>query len=163
MRRYLFLLAIALILLSLIFISSRHSPQPKPTQADSSFGNLKIVISDFGSDQGVVKVGLASTKEAFEARKSVKEGFTGVTLDIKDKRTEHTFENIPYGEYAIKYYHDENGNGKLDANALGIPNEPYGFSNNARAVFSPPSFEKAKFVFDNDEMVHAMKMGKAGS
>lgn len=49
------------------------------------------------------------------------------------------------GTYAIKIFHDVNGNGKLDTNFLGIPTEPYGFSNNAMGAFGPPSFEEASF------------------
>ncbi|HIE03040.1 MAG TPA: DUF2141 domain-containing protein [Thiotrichaceae bacterium] len=47
--------------------------------------------------------------------------------------------------YAIAAYHDTNGNEKLDENFFGIPKEGYGFSNNARGTFGPPSFEKAAF------------------
>jgi uncharacterized protein (DUF2141 family) len=52
------------------------------------------------------------------------------------------------GKYAIASYHDENGNGKLDTNALGIPEEGYGFSNDARGTFGPPKFSEAAFDFD---------------
>jgi uncharacterized protein (DUF2141 family) len=44
---------------------------------------------------------------------------------------------------AIAAYHDENANGELDRNALGIPSERYGFTNNARGITGPPSFEDA--------------------
>ena len=56
-----------------------------------------------------------------------------------------TFEDLPYGTYAITILHDENGNLKVDANFLGIPKEGYGFSNNARNLFRAPKFEEAKF------------------
>ena len=41
--------------------------------------------------------------------------------------------------------HDENGNGELDANFVGIPREPWAFSNNARGNFGPPTWEDTKF------------------
>jgi uncharacterized protein (DUF2141 family) len=56
--------------------------------------------------------------------------------------------SIPNGAYAIALYQDVNGNGKLDTNFLGIPKEPYAFSNNRIPVFSEPSFEKCKFEFN---------------
>ena len=56
--------------------------------------------------------------------------------------------DLPAGEYAIASYHDENGNGKLDTNALGLPEEGYGFSNDARGMFGPPKFSEAVFEFD---------------
>lgn len=53
--------------------------------------------------------------------------------------------NLPPGKYAISSFHDLNGNGKLDTNWAGIPNEPYGFSNNARPKFRAPKWAEAVF------------------
>ena len=55
------------------------------------------------------------------------------------------FADLPSGTYAISCFHDLNGNGRLDTNLLGIPTEPYGFSNNARPRFRAPSWAEAKF------------------
>ncbi len=41
---------------------------------------------------------------------------------------------------AIAAYHDENEDGELNHNAIGIPTERYGFSGNARGTFGPPPF-----------------------
>lgn len=57
-----------------------------------------------------------------------------------------TFEDMPMGRYAIQVFHDENGNGDLDTGAFGIPNERYGFSNNAVANFGPPALEERLFT-----------------
>ena len=53
--------------------------------------------------------------------------------------------NLPEGRYALSVIHDENANARLDANPFGIPQEPYGFSNNPKAVFGPPDFQEAAF------------------
>jgi len=47
-------------------------------------------------------------------------------------------------------YQDENGNGKLDTGAFGIPVEKFGFSNDAEGVMGPPSYEKCGFTFSED-------------
>ena len=52
--------------------------------------------------------------------------------------------DLPDGEYALAFLHDVNEDGKLNKNLIGIPTESYGFSNNARGTFGPPSFEEAK-------------------
>lgn len=44
------------------------------------------------------------------------------------------------GNYAIAVFQDINNNGKLDKNWVGIPTEPYGFSNDPVIRFGPPSF-----------------------
>lgn len=51
-----------------------------------------------------------------------------------------TFEDLPAGDYAISLYHDINDNEELDKNLMGIPKEPFGFSNDAMGTFGAPSF-----------------------
>jgi uncharacterized protein (DUF2141 family) len=50
---------------------------------------------------------------------------------------------IPEGAYALTVVHDENANGKLDRNMIGMPTEKYGFSNNP-SLFGPPAFKDAR-------------------
>ncbi len=45
--------------------------------------------------------------------------------------------NVQPGTYAIAVFHDRNGNGRLDRNLLGLPAEPYGFSNNVGRMGVP--------------------------
>lgn len=56
-----------------------------------------------------------------------------------------TFTNVPAGTYAVAVMHDENGNGKLDSNFLGIPTEGYGVSNNHTHAMSAPTWDESKF------------------
>lgn len=49
------------------------------------------------------------------------------------------------GRYGIKMYQDVNSNGEMDANIVGFPTEPFGFSNDAPVRFGPPSFADAGF------------------
>lgn len=57
--------------------------------------------------------------------------------------TSVTFTDLEPGRYAVVAYQDENDNGKLDKSLLGVPSEPYGFSNHARGRMGPPSFDTA--------------------
>ena len=50
-----------------------------------------------------------------------------------DQVTFH-FNNLPAGKVAVMAMHDENGNGKLDSNFMGMPTEGYGFSNNPKVM-----------------------------
>jgi uncharacterized protein (DUF2141 family) len=52
---------------------------------------------------------------------------------------------LPVGSYAAAVYHDENGNRDFDRNALGLPTEGFGVSNDAPARYSLPSLDKARF------------------
>jgi outer membrane protein len=58
--------------------------------------------------------------------------------------------DLPGGDYALVVYHDENGNGRLDKNFIGIPREPLGFSNRYRPK-GPPTFSRAAFRLEYDE------------
>jgi uncharacterized protein (DUF2141 family) len=53
--------------------------------------------------------------------------------------------NVKPGTYAIAVFHDVNGNGKLDRSFIGLPNEPYGFSNDVGRR-GPPNFEAARIL-----------------
>jgi uncharacterized protein (DUF2141 family) len=69
---------------------------------------------------------------------------------IKIRKTEARcdFEDIPPGTYALAVIHDENMNGKLDANWLGLPREGYGFSNDVKPLLGAPPFSVASFKYD---------------
>ncbi len=58
--------------------------------------------------------------------------------------------SAPPGRYGVQLFQDIDGNGELDANLVGIPTEPFGFSNDAPLRFGPPSFEDAAFVLGPD-------------
>jgi uncharacterized protein (DUF2141 family) len=66
-------------------------------------------------------------------------------------KSEVVLTNLDPGPYAIILFHDENGNGKLDKNALGVPTEPYGFSNNVQGFLGPPAFEKAVMLVTSSD------------
>ncbi|MCK9400150.1 MAG: DUF2141 domain-containing protein [Bacteroidales bacterium] len=62
------------------------------------------------------------------------------------------FDKVPEGRYAIAIYHDENLNGMMDANEIGIPREGYGFSNNPK-VPGKPKFEQAAFDLSRNDTI----------
>jgi len=68
------------------------------------------------------------------------------------------FEDIPPGRYALVVLHDENMNGKLDTNWLGIPKEGYGFSNGVTDFSHSPSFADAGFAYDGQNLEFTIKL-----
>lgn len=92
-------------------------------------------------DKGVVRCGL------FEQRGWLKRPIRSATAKIRDKSALCTFQRVPAGTFAASAFHDENQNGKLDTNFVGLPSEEYCASRNARGTFGPPSFEDAKFDY----------------
>ncbi len=55
------------------------------------------------------------------------------------------FHGLPAGDYALKAFHDLDGDGEMDTNPFGLPTEPYVFSNNAVGNMGPASWERARF------------------
>lgn len=64
---------------------------------------------------------------------------------------------VPEGTAAIRLHHDENGNGELDRNLLGIPSEGYGFSNNPKSM-GPPSFKDAAFLVQGETQTSVIEV-----
>ncbi len=54
-----------------------------------------------------------------------------------------TLKELSPGRYALTAFHDENGNGKLDANFLGVLKEAYGFSRGVRHRTRSTNFDEA--------------------
>lgn len=55
--------------------------------------------------------------------------------------------NIPDGRYALMVHHDENSDGTINKNFIGIPREPVGFAN-GYSPKGPPSFRRALLLID---------------
>ncbi len=65
----------------------------------------------------------------------------------------YAFHSLAFGAYAVIAIHDLNENRELDTNFLGIPSEPYGFSNNPSTRFGPPDFEEAAFQLESNKKI----------
>ena len=128
---------------------SNHMLTAQNNQNHQNIGNLIVIINDLKNNNGDVKIGLFNSKESYNGKE---EKFKGAILEIENKMVIWEVNNIPFGEYAIKAFHDEDQDDEIDTNFIGIPTESYGFSNNAKGLFGPPSFDKAKFRFNNQDM-----------
>lgn len=79
--------------------------------------------------------------------------FRGTEIKITANKMEVRLNDIPVGSYGAAVFHDIDKNKDLKANFLGLPQEPIGFSNDARIKFGPPSFEDAQFMVEKDKEV----------
>ena len=73
----------------------------------------------------------------------------GVIEEVGTGTATYTFE-LPNGTYAIGIFVDTNYNNEMDRNFFGVPKEQYGFSNDAKGSFGPPSFKDASFTVSGD-------------
>jgi uncharacterized protein (DUF2141 family) len=111
---------------------------------------LTVEITGLLSEEGKLAVALFDSEAGFKKRRNpVRKAF----LPIDPTGCAWVVEGLPAGEYAVAVYHDVNSNGKLDKRPHGPPKEPYGFSNDARGTFGPPSFDRAKFALEGDRTI----------
>lgn len=103
--------------------------------------SLTVVISGVEETEGEIRLALFDSEEAFD---NGGEPAQGRLAPATAEDVTVVIEDIPAGEYAIKLYHDADGNGELDRNMMGMPKERYGFSNN-KGRFGPPPWTEAVF------------------
>ena len=113
--------------------------------------NLTIEVSGDVGDKGAVMVALYNASDKWMGKSTAIRTTAAVKSGVSV-----TFNDLAEGEYAVSLFIDENSNNKLDTNAVGMPIEPYAFSNDASGSFGPPSFDKAKFALGKDDKKHVI-------
>jgi uncharacterized protein (DUF2141 family) len=105
---------------------------------------LEVEISGIRNTKGNLMLQLLDSKEKILEQEMI---------PVKDTIYSFTFADLAPGEYAVRYYHDENLNGKMDTNFVGKPTEGYGFSNNVIGKMGPPPFGKWLFEVNGDKKI----------
>ncbi len=118
--------------------------------ADNEHALTLIVHNLESNGEGVFA--LYDSAAAYDERQPLLTGSSRVS----DGRCSWTTPSLKAGRYMVSFYHDVNGNGRLDRTAIGIPREPVAFSNNARPRFGPPRFEK--MVFEHSDSGEALEL-----
>lgn len=110
---------------------------------DAAPGHATITakVAGLRNNTGKVFFALFSSADGFGKNKALRGGTTAIDAQTSS----FTFHDVPPGVYGLSFFHDENENSGLDTNALGIPTEGFGFSNNAKGTFGPPDFEQIRF------------------
>jgi uncharacterized protein (DUF2141 family) len=120
--------------------------------AHTNAATLTINITEIQKPTGKLMIKLVNSAQAYDGKA---EASAKRMLEISSKdNVSLQFADLAPGSYAVMIMHDENSNGELDSNILGIPKEAYGFSNNPR-VMRQPTFDETKFqVSDKDSTIN---------
>jgi len=110
----------------------------------SAQNSLTFEITGVKKNGGKLYISLFNSGQSFDERKIYYSTSTNATAETVCMPIA-----LPAGEYVISMYQDWNGNAKLDSNFLGIPREPFGFSNYG-GKSAPGNFDKLK-VMVNDK------------
>jgi uncharacterized protein (DUF2141 family) len=133
-----------------------HLPSLAWAQSSSCPG-IHVQILNIRNSTGTVDCALFDAPEGFPIE--VLHSATQVmVIKVRQTQARCDFADIPPGTYALAVIHDENMNGKLDTNWLGIPTEGYGFSNDVTGSLGPPSFAAASFAYDGRSLEMTIRL-----
>jgi len=127
------------ILLAVLLGVSLPAPSPEAS------GDLVLQIENISCTDGALMIAIFARPTDF--LKKGREYWRRRIEAFTNGRHRLEIADLPHGQYAIAVYHDLNGNGKLDKNLIGIPSEPYAFSNNPRAKWKRPDFLDSRVQF----------------
>lgn len=136
----------------LTVISSLNSPLKAQT------GKLDLEITNIAEVAGSVRIAVYAGEENF--LESGKETLERSWAVVQEGPMKIQLEELPFGVFSVAVYHDLNNNDELDTNFMGIPNEPYGFSNDARSKWGPPKFSDARFELNQKHQKMVIQVKK---
>ncbi len=110
--------------------------------------SLTVSLTGLRSHAGLVRICVSHQERPFPGCRGNDDGLLSI---VPATQAEAVVSGLQPGRYAVAVIHDENGNGKLDTNALGMPVEGFGFSNNPRIGFGPPSYASAALSIEAPE------------
>jgi uncharacterized protein (DUF2141 family) len=139
MKRSLLLSAALALSLAVPFASSR---------AAGPSSGIRVVVQGLRNDQGRVGCSLFKGPDGFPRDKDKQ--FRGMWTKKHNHVAVCDFPGVPAGTYAATVLDDTNMNGKMDFNFIGFPTKGYGFSNDAKATLSAPSFDAASFKYTGE-------------
>jgi len=119
-------------------------------------GTIVVEMTGFRNDHGKAWVLLFAGPDGFPNNAAM--ALRDVKTEIHDGRAEITFNDLPFGYYAVSVLHDENDDNRMDTSLLGFPAEGFGVSNGLGHRFSPPDFEEARFMLLIDRLVVPVKV-----
>jgi uncharacterized protein (DUF2141 family) len=125
------------------------SPWACPQNAVQT-GVIRVEVSGLRSDKGEIMCALFASADGFP--KKGEKALAHAKGAITQKQALCEFSGVAPGTYAVSVFHDENSNGKLDTNFIGMPKEGVGASNNASGHMGPPKFEAAAFQYTGGTM-----------
>jgi len=115
--------------------------------ARAACAGLHVTVLNIRNSLGSVDCALFNSPSGFPTD-TLRSALRLSAMKVPDRAAHCDFMDLPPGRYALVVLHDENMNGRIDYNWLGIPREGYAFSNDVHGKLGAPSFEQAAFVYD---------------
>src|SRR6266403_2740071 len=136
---------------AVIFSLLLWAPFPSLTAQTKDTGSIAVRVTGARNTKGKIGVTLFQDAQGFpdDTSKAIRQ--QSVDIDPNTMSAQMTFKDLPEGTFAVSVLNDENGNGKMDKNFVGMPKEGYGASNNPKKKKRAPTFDEAKFSLNTSE------------
>lgn len=142
-RKLTMFLAAACLPLGGCVVSIGDTGEVSRAAAPQAATSLTVVFEGIETPTGTIMMSLFNSEAAHDGG--------GEPLRVSMAAIEGTtatavFEGLAPGEYAVKSFHDIDGDMEMGTNPFGLPTEPFAFSNNAPARGGPPLWAATRFA-----------------
>lgn len=107
---------------------------------------LRVVVNGVRGGDGRIMIDVYASEAKYKANAGKGGGDFRVDVPARPGSVTAVIANVTSGRFGATAIHDENSNGALDTNFLGIPREGVGASNNAKGSFGPPIYSDMQFA-----------------
>jgi len=124
-----------------------------PASRAAETASLTVTFSGVKATTGAIMFTVVNSEVAYADKAPAT---AQAVLPVSNSSASHVFTGLAPGRYAIKAFHDVNGDGKMNANPFGIPTEPFAFSNNAVGNMGPARWADASFDLKAGDNTHTI-------
>jgi uncharacterized protein (DUF2141 family) len=147
-------LALALSALTLsVTVTANSAPpapaQPAPSKPTPVPGRVTVQIVGVANAEGQLLIALYRSPAGWPGGGA--QAYRRKVVKSRTGSVQVVLERVPPGPFAVAVLHDADRDFVMDTGLFGIPKEGYGFSRDASAPFSAPSFDAAKLVLRPSE------------
>lgn len=142
---------LAILLASAFLAASPAAAAPAATAAPAT--KLEINFIGVETRTGSIMIALFDSEDAYNGKGAP---VRATAVPVKDGALNAVIAGLAPGRYAIKAFHDVDGDGKMGINPFGMPIEPFAFSNNAKGNRGPAVWADAAFTVAPGATVQAI-------
>ncbi len=132
---------IAAIAINLPALAATAAAQPSTAQTATAPASLEVSFNGIETTKGNILMVVFDSEAGYNSSKPIR----SVVVPADKANVTTLIEGLSPGRYAIKSFHDIDGDNKMGTNPFGMPTEPFAFSNNARGQMGPAKWADASF------------------
>ena len=121
--------------------------------AEGDNATLAISFTGIQTTEGAVMGAIFDSEAAYDGKGAP---VRQIMVPVDKDAVSTLLSGLKPGRYAIKTFHDIDGDGKMTTNPFGMPIEPFAFSNNAVGNMGPAKWADAAFEVKAGDNSHSI-------